>query len=94
MDLCNIPKESLFGFKIQIQNPGFFPGFPGIMHGVIILLFCCERGGLVQYSSDLFLLLGFRNPGLFKSQDSREYCTCALKHNLWDYCSKLNFINP
>ena len=46
MDLCNIPKESLFGFKIQIQNPVFFPGFPGIMHGVIILLFVVTGGDL------------------------------------------------
>ena len=48
-------------------------------------------GGVTLYSipRDLFLLLGFRNPGLFKSQDSREYCTGAfiqyVKLNLGDY---------
>ena len=56
MDLCNIPKESFFGFKIQIQNPGFFPGFPGIMHGGNHPSFFCDRRGLVQYSSGPLLV--------------------------------------
>ena len=61
MDLCNIPKESFFGFKIQIQNPGFFPGFPGIMHGGNHLSFFVTGGDLYSIPRDLFYFT-FRIP--------------------------------
>ena len=89
--ICAIFLRIHFGFKIQIQNPGFFPGFPGILHWGNHPSLFVTRGDLYSIPRDLFLLLGFRNPGLFKSQDSREYCTGAfiqyVKLDLGDYCN-------